>query len=585
MAYTGLTKNLITLWYIFRLKYKYQLLLIVVISLLLSLFELVLIGLTFPLINVLLNSNDSLVSANSFLNTFNFIGNHKISLCLIFIIVIIITFSLKILSTFSTTYLSSYIGLYISNKIYKTYLNESFLKNQQRNSSDIINTLTQKNNFVINNIVLQSLIFIGTFLTLFIMLIVFTFINPLVTFTSLIYFASLYFFIIRTTRAKLIKNSMIITIYSSKIIKEIQHSLVYFRDTILNNSYKFHLDRYYSYEKSLREAIGNSAFLSLLPRHLLESLILITITSFIIVLEINSSSEINLFSIVGVFAIIALRILPFVQQLYMSFCAIVGSASALSDVIEILNMPPKTSGNYSISNQSFVDHEIEITFNNVTFAYDVNDDNVIDNISFKIKKGDFVSIVGKSGVGKSTLIDLLMGILIPDSGTIHVGEHILNITNIPNWQNKLSYVSQNFIIYEGSLLENICLGINDHDIDINRVNNVALQCDLSSMFGYSEDFLNMQILENGSNLSGGQKQKVAIARALYKNSSIIILDEPTSSMDSESEYEILDLLSNLPNNPIIIIVTHSVVPIEFSNKVFELKKNVFGVNVLEVNNR
>ncbi|MEC8636707.1 MAG: ABC transporter ATP-binding protein, partial [Bacteroidota bacterium] len=174
----------------------------------------------------------------------------------------------------------------------------------------------------------------------------------------------------------------------------------------------------------------------------------------------------------------------------------------------------------------------------------------------KIVKGDFVIIKGESGVGKTTLIKLLMGLLKPDKGVIYVDNDNLGLIDKSSWFNTLSYVPQKPTIIEGDLMDNICLGIDKSKVDTELYNSVLRQSQLTKL----NNSLNGKIImSDGSSISGGQKQRIAIARAIYRKSNIIFLDEPTSSLDQKNKDSIIELLDdiNKSNETTVIIITHS----------------------------
>ena len=171
-----------------------------------------------------------------------------------------------------------------------------------------------------------------------------------------------------------------------------------------------------------------------------------------------------------------------------------------------------------------------------------------------IPYGSKIGIVGKTGSGKSTLLDLILGFIAADKGEIKVDDTTINKKNIKFWQKNLSYVPQNFYIYEGTVKSNIAFGLNENLIENDKIYNSLALAELNEFIGNE----NFDVGENGKKISGGQKQRIGIARAVYKNSEVLILDEATSSLDTITERNILKNLNNNKNIKTTIIVSHEI---------------------------
>jgi ABC-type bacteriocin/lantibiotic exporter with double-glycine peptidase domain len=204
------------------------------------------------------------------------------------------------------------------------------------------------------------------------------------------------------------------------------------------------------------------------------------------------------------------------------------------------------------SNSQF---EADVKIDNLNFQYDLSKSFALKDVNLTIPSGSFTAVVGGSGSGKTTLIDLILGLLTPDSGLIQIsGKSPLTVHK--QWPGAIAYVPQDVVIVDGTLTENIALGFDPETIDLVRVSKCVelahLTTVVNSLPGKLDEFLG----EKGSKLSGGQRQRVGIARALYTNPSILVLDEATSALDGESEKEINDSLQNLKGEITIIVISH-----------------------------
>jgi ABC-type multidrug transport system fused ATPase/permease subunit len=212
-----------------------------------------------------------------------------------------------------------------------------------------------------------------------------------------------------------------------------------------------------------------------------------------------------------------------------------------------------------------------LTLENLQFSY--SSIPVIKNISLEIESGTTIGFIGESGAGKSTLLDLILGLITPDSGDIKVnGNSILKDPN--SWQRIIGYVSQNIYLTDDTLKNNIAFGIPDNQIDTNRVNESIQLAQLESFVNKSEFGIETIVGERGVKLSGGQKQRIGIARALYHNPSVLILDEATSSLDLNTESEVMDAINALHGQKTILIIAHRLSTLQSCDKIFRIENGM-----------
>lgn len=283
-----------------------------------------------------------------------------------------------------------------------------------------------------------------------------------------------------------------------------------------------------------------------------------------------SYSREEIIVIIGFFIICLFRILPSTNRIfscYNSFTFYKGTFNLLFQELENLNfLKTKSDNNFLIQFKN------SIELKNIKFQYNQNTI-VLDDINLKIEKNDFIGILGESGSGKSTLLNIICGLIDPDSGEYLIdNQKIKSLNDLYNFRSQIGYVQQKTYLFQGSLLNNIILGLNKK----NRVSKFLLDeviktCKLSYLVERSNLKENQLINERGLNLSGGEQQRISIARALYKQSEILILDEATSSLDEENEKHILNIISDLRKKKTIIFVTHKKNLLEKCNKIYVFK--------------
>ena len=217
-----------------------------------------------------------------------------------------------------------------------------------------------------------------------------------------------------------------------------------------------------------------------------------------------------------------------------------------------------------------------IKFENVTFRYPNTDVDILKNVSFEIKKGEKVGIIGRSGIGKTTLVDLLLGYWKVNSGKITIDGKNIN-DNIQGWLKHIGYIPQNIYMIDGTIYENVTFGLKD--VSEEKVNLVLKKAKLDTFVNSLPDGLNTLIGEKGLRLSGGQRQRIGIARSLLSNPDILVLDEATSSLDTDLETEITDSIYEISDNKTVIMIAHRHSTLRECDYIIEVKHK--GINILK----
>jgi ABC-type multidrug transport system fused ATPase/permease subunit len=263
-----------------------------------------------------------------------------------------------------------------------------------------------------------------------------------------------------------------------------------------------------------------------------------------VIILVADSAELR--TTLGMFGVVALRLMPSLRNVISGWSQVQNYSYAI-DVISEINKEQAPVIQDDAQSVTFKD---SISIEHLCYTYP-DGKQVLNDLNCVIKHGEYVGIKGQSGIGKSTLFNLLLGFIRPDSGQIAIDGKVLNEANVKSWQRQIGYVAQETYIIEGTIAENIALGLDD--IDRDKV--LALLKQVEFPIEEMENGIDQQIGLNGSMLSGGQKQRIAIARALYKGTDLLLLDEATSALDSESEHAINHMLRTIPDVTVIII-TH-----------------------------
>jgi len=262
----------------------------------------------------------------------------------------------------------------------------------------------------------------------------------------------------------------------------------------------------------------------------------------------------NIIPVLGVFAFGAQRLLPTLQQTYYSYSMIKGSKKSFNDVINLLAQP--LPGHVGQSQALPIPFERQIVLKDVDFRYSKESPLVLKNINLVVNKGSRIGIVGATGSGKSTLIDIIMGLIPPTSGKMLVDNNIINKQNKRAWQAHIAHVPQEIYLSDGTIEENIAFGIPKEEICHKKVISAAKGAHLVELIDKLDDGYQTDVGERGAKLSGGQRQRIGIARALYKNADILFFDEATSALDNQTEQMIMDFIQELDIQLTIIVIAH-----------------------------
>lgn len=470
-----------------------------------------------------------------------------------FIIFLIVVTSVRILLQRNVTKLAYEIGFDISKSLFDKLIFQSYDQYIKSNSNVIISNITNKINTIIGNVAMPFIVLSSSLIIIVSIVSLLLYISFEVAIFAFFYFSIAYLLIGFFMKKKLNKNSTIMSLASDNIIKILQESVGNFRDIYLFNLHDSVISHFRENEKNYRRTQASNAFLSSFPRFLIESMSVIFLLIMAVYLYFSQSQDIvKAIPLIAGFAYGAQKLVPIFQQVFVAWSNYNGSEKLFIDVLEYLNKKSNEEV-YDESKNNF-NFSKSIKLIDVSFGYD--DHTLFDNISLEIKKGDRICLKGESGVGKSTLTDIIIGFLQPQSGKVMFDD--IDSKNIsPNYiKSLISNVPQNIFISNKSILENIAPGLKIDDIDLNKINKIVKQVSIEEWINSLENGLNTILYENGKNLSGGQKQRIGIARSLYKDPEIIIFDEATSSLDSETEIKIIKTINNISKDITIIFITH-----------------------------
>ena len=463
------------------------------------------------------------------------------------------------------------IGSDIGIEVYKRTLYQPFVVHMNRNSGEIISAITTKTNIVTYSIVIPLLSFLGNSLVLGSILFTLVFINPIVTLTTFCIYLFAYIYILRVTKSKKNINSLIISSETSRVVKLLQEGLGGIRDIILDNRQRYYVNLFINADHQLRDAQAVNQFISGAPRYIMEciGMLLIALLAFLITLWPHEISE--LIPLLAVLGVGAQRLLPVMQQIYVAWFSVASNQASLQDIIGLLEQPLELS---RLEHHEPLNFEQGIELKNVFFRYASDLPWAIQNVSLFIAKGSTIGFIGKSGGGKSTLLDLIMGLMTPSKGELKVDGLTIAPAMLSSWYELIAHVPQDIFLADASISENIAFGTNKLQIDRARLIHAAKMAGIDLVIDSLRDRYETLVGERGVKLSGGQRQRIGIARALYKGSKIIVLDEATSALDTKTEHSVMSALNLLDAEITILIVAHRISTLANCDLIFELDGGV-----------
>jgi ABC-type multidrug transport system fused ATPase/permease subunit len=562
------------LWFHISSYRKSQLLLLFVLIFITSLAEVFSIGAVLPFLAVLTSPKlifDNIYS-QPFIHALNIKSPNELlmPLTVIFVIAIILSGTLRILLLWFQTRISFGIGSDLSFKVYRKTLFQPYEVHLSRNSSVVISGILGKTTGVINQTLMPITTIISSFLMLIVILIALLVINSAIALSAIIGLGIIYFIIIKITKSKLRNYSRIINTESNNVVKALQEGLGGIRDVLIDGTQETYCEVYRKADLPTRRSQANINIIGGIPRFAIESLGMILIAVLAYRLSTTSPNFVSAVPILGSLALGAQRMLPILQQLFVSWTTLIGGKDSLIDSIDLLDQPLPKFLNSNISPLTF---QKKIHLNNVSFRYSKESPWVLKNINLTIKKGSKIGIKGTTGGGKSTFLDIIMNLIIPTEGNLIIDENVLTPLNSRTWQVHIAHVPQSIYLSDSTIAENIAFGVPAKDIDYDLVVEAAKKAQIADIINTWDLKYNTIVGERGMKLSGGQRQRIGIARALYKKADVLIFDEATSALDNETEAEVIKAINTLDKELTIIMVAHRLSTLSSCDLVYEIVNN------------
>ncbi|WP_288776157.1 ABC transporter ATP-binding protein [uncultured Psychrobacter sp.] len=481
-----------------------------------------------------------------------------------------------IVSMFTTWRLAIYgssVGVELADRLYTHYINQGWIFHAGSSSAQLIKQVSTESARIGSGII-QPLMLVNAKIVLAIFISISLLIyNPLVAVTGLCIFAFAYFLMYKFVRKALVLNGERLSSVSTNRFRLMNEGFGGIKDVLLLNRKEYFTNRFITEGRIHAKAAGLLLTISQVPRFFIELLAYGAMIGLVLILIKSHQGNLGeILPILAVYALASFKLLPALQQIYACITQIKGNIAAFESVEEdLINSQKSYSSQPSLTSSQLIFSK-EIKLKNIKFGYPNKAKNALDDISISIPVNHVIGIVGSSGSGKSTLIDIVLGLLTPQSGEIYVDDRLVTESNRRSWQDLLGFVPQSIFLSEGSIAENIAFGIPAHEINYEQVMKAIDLAHLTELVNELPEGIHTKVGERGVQLSGGQRQRIGIARALYNEADILIFDEATSALDGITEKIIMDAIHDFTGQKTIIMIAHRLKTVQKCDTIYLMEK-------------
>lgn len=560
-------------------KHAKQMLFLQFIFLVAAIFQVIGIASIAPFISAI--SNPDSISSNIILSTahktINPASNSQflviyalISAGLIIVSNAIASFSLWLLFRFSVS-----VGSELQSRLYRNYLNNQYIFFAANNSSGLIANLTQQIPRFVYMVLQPTLHLISQAFIAIIIIAGLIILDPILALISISVIGGIYFIIYWTVRLRMVQSGETVTAVTKKKLLLLNESINGIKEVKLSGVEDW-------YQNELRAAndkgLNAQAFIGLagdIPKFIVETVVFISILILAIYLISTHGTDGGAITTLSFYAMAGYKILPAAQVIYKSSSSLKANGQVVKIIQDEMSRSETISKKGTLNKkQSHKEKPLKtlgIELINISYRFPSQKKDALKNLNLTIQEKKLTSFVGGSGAGKSTTIDVMLGLLTPSAGKIIVDGQEIDSNNIREWQSHIGYVPQHIFLLDDSILKNITFGAPDKPIDINAAENAAKKANIHEFICTLPKGYNTIIGEKGGQLSGGQRQRIGIARAIYQNPKILILDEATSALDTITERGILKEITTLSSSITVIMIAHRLSTIIDSDEIFVFK--------------
>ena len=561
------------IFHVLSKKQKKNFLLILILVLAGTFIETLSIGLIVPVMSIMQHSLEEIQNINYLKDILNYLAEFGIifdSKSQILITVLIFFFSVYFFKLITLLFIAWQNNKFIfavqqslTLNLFTAFLGSKYAFFSNLKSNDLLRNLTNNSEIFINTLIIPCLVLLTEIFVILALTLLMFILQPEAAILAFTFFLIVTYIFYFFSKNKMTLWGTVQNDNKSVQIKTIQDLVNSFQITKSFQIKDYYLNKYNLATDNIKNTSIKQKTLTDFPRLGLEFLAITTFCILItVMLKISKGNFFQLLPILGYFAASAFRILPSMNRVITSLQALKFGKKAVHDYKNqlkyfLLQKEPKLLKNYKKFKL------IKLEFRKVFFNYPNSSKQVIKNLSFKINKGEILGISGDSGIGKTTLAEIILGLQMPDAGKILLNNKRINLTT-SNFRNIISYIPQKTFLFDATIDENITLF--KKNVDYEKLNLIKKICNIN----FEKKGKNALVGETGNKLSGGQIQRIGIARGLYRNHSILILDEPTSSLDKSTENLIIKNILKFKKNKTLIIISHNPKILSYCNRTIHI---------------
>ena len=526
-------------------------------------------------------TNPTLIDDNRILNwlytTLSFQSSNRflIFIGVVVLLVLIASNILILLTMWGVARFTSMCDFTISKRLLSRYLHQPYVFFINKNTSELgKNILIEVSKFIVG-VMMPLMLVISRGIVAFFIFIMLIIVEPLLALSVMVILGSAYVFIYKMVKKKISEIGKIRFSANAERYKAVSEAFGGIKQLKLLGLEEFFLNRYSKPSSECARHSATHQIISGTPRYIMEIVAIGGIISVVLYLLTSNRGFQDILPIIGLFTFAAYRIMPALQSIFLSVTTIRFHIKSLNTLHEDMYSFECKSYATTYSREKFspLNLQKELKLEEITFNYPGTRMPIIDNLNIKIDSNTSVAFVGKTGVGKTTIADIILGLLRPDSGRILVDGVEITDDNLTEWQKNLGYIPQDIYLQDDTVTRNIAFGVPDEKIDMNIVRDAAQTANIHNFVTEElPDGYQTVVGERGIRLSGGQRQRIGIARALYHNPEVLVLDEATSALDGATEKEVFEAINNISRTKTLIIITHRLTTVRGCDVVYVLEE-------------
>lgn len=454
--------------------------------------------------------------------------------------------------------------IYLQNRIFKAYMTAPYTFYISKNSADLLRNVNGEVGKIVSGTIMP-------FLEITLNIIMFSFIivslfilEPFITLVTILMMGGGGFVFLRITQQRTYDSGLISREARGDMNRMVLQGLGGFKDARVLNREKLFLKQYNTFAETDRDASIYQTIVKSLPKPIIETLMVLGILTITMIMVFEGRSFEEIIPVLTLFGVAAVKLMPIFSLLIQQVTTMRYSAPsvyAITDDLDLLEVKYKKFRDQILRKASKMTIEKGIDLQSISYKYPNSDDYAVKDIDLNIPKGAVIAFVGASGAGKTTLVDIILGLLTPETGTIKVdGRDIYD--NIRGWMKNIGYIQQSNYLFDERIFRNIAFGIPDDDVDDEKLKRALKAAQLEDVVDRLPRGLRTRVGERGVRLSGGQRQRVTIARALYNNPQVLVMDEATSALDNITEKYVIEAIERLRGDRTIIMIAHRLTTVQ-----------------------